>query len=106
MSASIYGVLARSSATPDQIRSLLSEPPVKVSDYTYDGGELYKALNQRFRWLRPGNDPAEDSVLVWGQDYPELTPVTAPNGKPAYLYVQTAEDFEGDGYPVALLLEA
>ena len=82
MSAIIYGVLYVSKASKEDLRRVLDSPEVARQGRLYDGQALYGALSRDCLWQEPLPGSPEDAsgIMVWSQDYPEIIPVTVPEG--------------------------
>lgn len=100
MSATVYGILRVSTATPEQIKTIIKSEPVKASDFTYDGEKLYEVLMRDFEWKDPEGE--DDSVTIWREEEHNLIPVDTPFG-PAFLFICWNEEI---GEPISAVLLA
>ncbi len=82
MSATLYGILYESNASKSDLRRILDSPAVSRQGHLYDGQALYAALCREFDWEEPLPGSHEDvyGINIWSQDYPDIIPVTVPEG--------------------------
>lgn len=71
MSATILGVKAWSTATPQQLSDAFKSAKSSPESWGYDGQKFFDTINAiENAWKAPSGPDDQDTVCIWGYPYP------------------------------------